>query len=234
MPAALQARGDGSHGCGHRRADPGRRRRAADQPGDGRRDHRRVRAAPARCSSPTKCSAASGAPDGRSTPASSACSRTSWRSASRSAPACRLPRRCSRERVAAAAAFGDHGSTYGGNLLACRAALVFLDELVDAGLMAHVARRRRARSRHGCARSPSRHAVRARSPRRRTDVGTRSGSAGRAGRRSRARSRGCWSTGRPDTVVRLLPPYIITADEIDEAIGLLDAALHAAFGGHSA
>ena len=29
------------------------------------------------------------------------------------------------ERVAAAAAFGDHGSTYGGNLLACRAALVF-------------------------------------------------------------------------------------------------------------
>jgi len=34
-----------------------------------------------------------------------------------------------------------------------------------------------------------------------------------------------------DTVVRLLPPYIITAQEIDEAIGLLDAALHAAFGG---
>ena len=48
------------------------------------------------------------------------------------------------ERVAAAAAFGDHGSTYGGNLLACRAALVFLDELVDGGLMAHVAARRRA------------------------------------------------------------------------------------------
>ena len=33
------------------------------------------------------------------------------------------------ERVAKAAAFGDHGSTYGGNLLACRAALVFLEEL---------------------------------------------------------------------------------------------------------
>jgi acetylornithine/succinyldiaminopimelate/putrescine aminotransferase len=31
------------------------------------------------------------------------------------------------ERVGAAAAFGDHGSTYGGNLLACRAALVFLE-----------------------------------------------------------------------------------------------------------
>ncbi len=39
-----------------------------------------------------------------------------------------------------AAAFGDHGSTYGGNLLACRAALVFLDELTQDGLMEHVAR----------------------------------------------------------------------------------------------
>lgn len=37
------------------------------------------------------------------------------------------------ERVAEAIAFGDHGSTYGGNLLACRAALVFLDALA-AGL----------------------------------------------------------------------------------------------------
>src|SRR6185503_7211933 len=43
------------------------------------------------------------------------------------------------ERVAAAAKPGDHGSTYGGNLLACRAALTFLDEL-DNGLTAHVAR----------------------------------------------------------------------------------------------
>ena len=35
------------------------------------------------------------------------------------------------ERVAEAIAFGDHGSTYGGNLLACRAALVFLDALQE-------------------------------------------------------------------------------------------------------
>ena len=35
------------------------------------------------------------------------------------------------ERVAEAIAFGDHGSTYGGNLLACRAALVFLGALED-------------------------------------------------------------------------------------------------------
>src|SRR5438094_4935973 len=34
--------------------------------------------------------------------------------------------------------YGDHGSTYGGNLLACRAALCVLDEMVGGGLLAHV------------------------------------------------------------------------------------------------
>jgi acetylornithine/succinyldiaminopimelate/putrescine aminotransferase len=33
------------------------------------------------------------------------------------------------EAVAETISFGDHGSTYGGNLLACRAALVFLEAL---------------------------------------------------------------------------------------------------------
>ena len=42
--------------------------------------------------------------------------------------------------VATKISFGDHGSTYGGNLLACRAALFFLDELVGGGLLAHVGR----------------------------------------------------------------------------------------------
>jgi acetylornithine/succinyldiaminopimelate/putrescine aminotransferase len=46
-----------------------------------------------------------------------------------------------------------------------------------------------------------------------------------------ALQRGLLVNRTSDTVVRLLPPYIITAEEIDEAIGLLDAALHAAFGG---
>jgi len=42
------------------------------------------------------------------------------------------------EPVAKTIAFGDHGSTYGGNLIACRAALVFLDEL-ENGLISRVA-----------------------------------------------------------------------------------------------
>ena len=44
------------------------------------------------------------------------------------------------EEVATKISFGDHGSTYGGNLLACRAALFFLDQLVGGGLIAHVGR----------------------------------------------------------------------------------------------
>ena len=43
------------------------------------------------------------------------------------------------ERVASAVALGDHGSTYGGNLLACRAALVFLEAL-ETGLVERVGR----------------------------------------------------------------------------------------------
>ena len=44
------------------------------------------------------------------------------------------------QKVADTIAFGDHGSTYGGNLLACRAALCFLDELDGGGLLGRVAR----------------------------------------------------------------------------------------------
>ena len=41
------------------------------------------------------------------------------------------------EEVASALSFGDHGTTFGGNLLACRSALVCLDALTG-GLMDHV------------------------------------------------------------------------------------------------
>src|SRR5438093_10078210 len=44
------------------------------------------------------------------------------------------------QEVADTVSFGDHGSTYGGNLLACRAALCFLDQLIGGGLLAHIGR----------------------------------------------------------------------------------------------
>jgi len=42
------------------------------------------------------------------------------------------------EKVAGAISAGDHGTTYGGNLLACRAALFFLEQLMDHGVIEHV------------------------------------------------------------------------------------------------
>ena len=39
------------------------------------------------------------------------------------------------DEVAKTISYGDHGSTYGGNLLSCRAALTFLTELVEGGVM---------------------------------------------------------------------------------------------------
>ena len=119
------------------------------------------------------------------------------------------------ERVAAAAAFGDHGSTYGGNLLACRAALVFLEELIDRDLMGNVAsvgaHLEQALRRDGGA--PAGHPRRAR---RRPDLGSRARSS-RAPVVEAALERGLLINRTADTVVRLLPPYIITATEIDEA-----------------
>src|SRR5439155_4994933 len=44
------------------------------------------------------------------------------------------------DEVAQTISFGDHGSTYGGNLLACRAALTFLSELMEGGVMDSVKR----------------------------------------------------------------------------------------------
>jgi acetylornithine/succinyldiaminopimelate/putrescine aminotransferase len=46
-----------------------------------------------------------------------------------------------------------------------------------------------------------------------------------------AMQRGLLVNRTADTVISLLPPYVITASELDEALGLLDAALIAAFGG---
>jgi predicted acetylornithine/succinylornithine family transaminase len=136
------------------------------------------------------------------------------------------------ERVAQAAAFGDHGSTYGGNLLACRAALVFLEELIDNGLMAHVAevgahvesRLRALAGRHAEVRD-----VRGAGLMWGIELDRPAAPVVEAGLQRRL-----LINRTADTVVRLLPPFIITAEEIDEAVELLDAAIGAATGGPQA
>jgi acetylornithine aminotransferase/acetylornithine/N-succinyldiaminopimelate aminotransferase len=127
--------------------------------------------------------------------------------------------------VADAITFGDHGTTYGGNLLACRAALVYLTELVDNGLMAQVARV--GRHFEGALKAiAARHAfvkeVRGAGLMWGLDLKRDAGPVVAAGL-----ERGVIVNRTSETVVRLLPPLVITEPDIDEALARLDAALGA-------
>jgi acetylornithine/N-succinyldiaminopimelate aminotransferase len=128
------------------------------------------------------------------------------------------------ERVAAVAAFGDHGSTYGGNLLACRAALVFLEELTS-GLLAHVKEtgpRIEAALRRVAARHPSVIDVRGAGVIWGMELDRPAAPVVDA-----ALQRGLLINRTADTVLRFLPPYIVDSADIDQMATLLDAALTA-------
>ena len=134
------------------------------------------------------------------------------------------------DRVAAAAKPGDHGTTYGGNLLACRAALVFLEQLTSNGLMDHVAAvgaylehgLRRIASRQGCIKD-----VRGAGVMWGLELDRPAAAVVDA-----ALQRKLLINRTSDTVVRLLPPYVITEREIDEALPLLEASIAAAVAPH--
>jgi acetylornithine/N-succinyldiaminopimelate aminotransferase len=135
------------------------------------------------------------------------------------------------ERVARAAAFGDHGSTYGGNLLACRAALVFLEELLDRGLMAHVAAvgahlERQLRAIAG--RNPAVREIRGAGLIWGLDLDRPALPVVEA-----ALELGLLVNRTSNTVVRLLPPYVITEAEVDEACSLLEQAIGKAAEAHT-
>jgi acetylornithine/N-succinyldiaminopimelate aminotransferase len=125
--------------------------------------------------------------------------------------------------VAATVAQGDHGTTYGGNLLACRAALTFLDEL-QGGLQASIARV----SAHLFARLRD---MQARHPAVITEVRGVGLIAGVDLSRdaqtvvAAALDRGLLINRTSTTVVRLLPAYIATERDVDEAMGILDEVL---------
>ncbi len=129
------------------------------------------------------------------------------------------------QKVADTIAFGDHGSTYGGNLLACRAALCFLDELDAGGLLGWVARvgdhlERGLRSM--AARHPLIKEVRGAGLIWGLELARDAAPVIQAGL-----ARGVIVNRTAETVVRLLPPLVITETEIDEALGRLDAAFGA-------
>jgi predicted acetylornithine/succinylornithine family transaminase len=126
-------------------------------------------------------------------------------------------------RVAATIVPGDHGTTYGGNLLACRAALAFLD-VVDAGVGDSMRRVspylfQRLRALAEASRG--------------TIVEVR-GAGLIAGLElaadalpivNAALERGLVINRTSATTIRLLPPYIITERDVDEAMGILSDAL---------
>src|SRR5262245_16362520 len=123
------------------------------------------------------------------------------------------------DRVAKAAAFGDHGSTYGGNLLACRAALVFLEELIDRDLIGHVASvgARFERNLNAIAsRQPIVREVRGAGLIWGLDLDRPALPVVEA-----ALALGLLVNRTSDTVVRMLPPYVISDAEADQACDLL-------------
>jgi predicted acetylornithine/succinylornithine family transaminase len=129
--------------------------------------------------------------------------------------------------VASRLSFGDHGSTYGGNLLACRAGLFFLDRL-EGGVLDHV---RRAGDHLGrrlaelAASHPSIKEVRGQGLMRGIELDRPAAPVVDA-----ARERRLLVNGTAKTVVRLLPPLTIAESEIDDAVARLGEALTAVEG----
>lgn len=128
------------------------------------------------------------------------------------------------QRVAEAISPGDHGTTYGGNLMACRAALVVLDAL-EQGLLEHVQHvgafledgLRTLAQRH-----PSVVEVRG--------AGLMQGlvlDRDAAPVVSAALAHGLIVNRTAECVVRLLPPYVVTEQEVSDALERLDAAVSA-------
>lgn len=118
---------------------------------------------------------------------------------------------------------GDHGTTYGGNLLACRAALTFVDELVGGGLLSHVGRigqhfdlrLKELASRHACIKD-----VRGAGVMRGIEIDRDAAAIVPAGLK-----RGVIVNRTAENVIRLLPPYVITEAEVDEGLARLEQAL---------
>jgi acetylornithine/N-succinyldiaminopimelate aminotransferase len=128
------------------------------------------------------------------------------------------------EDVARKISYGDHGTTYGGNLLACRAALFFLDELVGGGLLTRIGRVGRHFDTQIHALAAKHHAivkeVRGIGLIWGLDLNIDAAPVVPAGL-----ARGVIVNRTAETVVRLLPPLTITEAEVDEALARLDQAL---------
>jgi acetylornithine/succinyldiaminopimelate/putrescine aminotransferase len=131
------------------------------------------------------------------------------------------------DRIAQAISPGDHGTTYGGNLLACRAALTVLDAL-DEGLQHSITRVSTYLFSRLDALAASTHGAITEIRGAGLFVGLELSQDAQpvvAG----ALDRGLIVNRTSGTVVRLLPPFIASEKDVDEAVGILDASIRAAF-----
>ena len=127
------------------------------------------------------------------------------------------------DKVAQAISAGDHGTTYGGNLLATRAATFFLEELMERGLLDHVRSvgdHLERRLRTLALKHPVVAEVRGAGLMRGVELRVDATSVV-----DLARERGLLVNRTNEKVVRLLPPLTITAAELDAGIDILDAVL---------
>ena len=129
------------------------------------------------------------------------------------------------ERVAETIFPGDHGTTYGGNLLACRAAIVVLDQLTSGNLLDQV----RTIGEHFEQRLQAlatKHPVVTEL----RGVGLMRGLEVKVDAAlvvDEARNRGLLVNRTNEKVVRMLPPLTISIADLDAAMDILDAALGA-------
>jgi len=129
------------------------------------------------------------------------------------------------DRVAEQISAGDHGSTYGGNLLATRAAAFFLEQLMERGLLdhiktvgAHFERQLRALALKHPVIAEVRGAGLMRGLELQVDA---------AAVVEQARQQGLLVNRTNEKVVRLLPPLNVEAADIDRAVDMLDHVLAA-------
>jgi acetylornithine/N-succinyldiaminopimelate aminotransferase len=129
------------------------------------------------------------------------------------------------ERVAQAISAGDHGSTYGGNLLATRAAAFFLEQLTDGGLLEHV-RTVGAHFERLLRTLALKHPiiVEARGAGLMRGLELRVDAAPVV---EQARQQGLLVNRTNEKVVRLLPPLTVEQADIDRAVDMLDAVFAA-------
>jgi acetylornithine/N-succinyldiaminopimelate aminotransferase len=134
-----------------------------------------------------------------------------------------------REELAADFGPGTHGSTFGGGPLPCRLALAFLDAVEEEGLLARVTRQG-ARLMTGLRRIAGRH------PRSVLEVRGRGLMVGvllstpAAATIEALLSRGVVAGSAGERVLRLLPPFVISDQEIDEFLAAFEAVLAASPG----